>query len=242
MGPNGTPTGEEPMTMDANRERLRGDCYRMLAACFYPPGDKILLEEDLVGNLSAALRRTCPEAQGWADEMESSRRQAGNQELAVDHARLFVGPFGLKAAPYGSLYLDGDGKVMGNSTMRVVQIYEQEGLELDGEFAELPDHVAVELEFLYYLIYRAVGESEEGEAERSGRSVAAQRAFLSEFLLPWLEPFCGRIKEEAATVFYRALADCVLVFARRDQEYLESLVRAEPAELEPRRREGTPAV
>ena len=218
--------------MDAIRERLRGDCYRMLAACFYPPADKILLEEDLLGNLSAALRRTCPEARGWADEMESSMRQAGNQELAVDHARLFVGPFGLKAAPYGSVYLDGDGKVMGNSTMRVLQIYEQEGLDLDSEFAELPDHVAVELEFLYYLIYRAVGASEEGGIEDSAHSVAAQKMFLGEFLLPWLEPFCSRMRKAAETVFYRALADCLLVFASRDRHYLESLVdvcSAEPA-------------
>ena len=242
MGPNGTDTSEEPMTMDAIRERLRGDCYRMLAVCFYPPGDKSLLEEDLLGNLSAALRPTCPEALGSAEEMERSMPQAGNEELAVDHARLFVGPFGLKAAPYGSLYLDGDGKVMGDSTMRVIQIYEQEGLELDGEFGELPDHVAAELEFLYYLIYRAVGEFEEGGIEGSAHSLAVQLNFLSEFLLPWLEPFCGRIREEAETGFYRALADCLLAFARRDREYLETLVTGCSEVAEPQPTEAPPVV
>ena len=215
---------EERMTMDVILDRLRGDCYKMLGVCFYPPGRKILLEEDLLGNLSASLRRTCPEAQACAEEMERAVRQTGDEELAVDHARLFVGPFGLKAAPYGSLYLDGDGKVMGNSTMRVIQIYEEEGLEIDDEFTELPDHVAVELEFMYYLIHRAVGEFEEGGIERCAHSVAAQRKFLGEFLLPWLEPFCGRIRQEAETIFYRALADCLLGFARRDREYLKSLV------------------
>ena len=215
---------EERMAMDGISDRLRGDCYKMLAVCFYPPEREILLEENLLGNLSASLGRICPEAQACVEEMERTIRQTGDEELAVDHARLFVGPFGLKAPPYGSVYLDGDGKVMGDSTMQVVRIYEEEGLEIDGEFTELPDHVAVELEFMYYLIYRAVGELEEGEIECHAHSVTVQRKFLSEFLLPWLEPFCSRIGQETEATFYRALSDCLLTFARSDREYLRSLV------------------
>lgn len=215
---------EELMTMNGIAEKGRGHCYRMLAICFYPPERKILLEENLLRNLSDTLGRACPEAQICAGDMEKAIRQTGDEELAVDHARLFVGPFGLKAPPYGSLYLDGDGKVMGDSTMRVIQIYEEEGLEIDDEFTELPDHVAVELEFMYYLAHRAVREFEEGGIECCGYSVAVQRNFLGEWLLPWLEPFCDKVRREAETAFYRALADCLLIFVRRDREYLKALV------------------
>ena len=214
---------EERMIVDSTTDRLRGNCHKLLAVCFYPPERKIFLEENLLGNLSGALGRICPEAQACAEEMGRAIRQVGDEELAVDHARLFVGPFGLKAPPYGSLYLDGDGRVMGNSTMQVIQIYEEEGLVMDGEFTELPDHIAVELEFMYYLVYRAVREFEEGEIECCAHSVAAQYKFLSEFLLSWLEPFCGRIGQGAETAFYRALADCLLIFAHRDRDYLKSL-------------------
>jgi len=215
---------EERMTVDSTTDRLRSDCYKMLAVCFYPPERKILLEEDLLGNLSASLGQACPEAQACAEEMARAIRQVGDEELAVDHARLFVGPFGLKAPPYGSLYLDGDGKVMGNSTMHVIQIYEEEGLVIDDEFTELPDHVMVELEFMYFLAYRAEREFEEGGGECCAHSVLAQQKFLSELLLPWLEPFCGRIVQAAETSFYRALANCLLAFANRDRVYLKSLV------------------
>ena len=166
---------EERTMVGSTTDRLRGDCYKMLAVCFYPPERKILLEEDLLGDLSASLGQACPEAQPRAEEMEKTIRQIGDEELAVDHARLFVGPFGLKAPPYGSLYLDGDGKVMGNSTMRVIQIYEEEGLEIDAEFTELPDHVAVELEFMYYLAHRAAREFEADEIECRAHSVTAQQ-------------------------------------------------------------------
>ena len=214
---------EERMTMDGIAERVRGHCYKMLAVCFYPPEREVLLEENLLGNLADTLERAYPETRICAGEMEKAIRQTGDEELAVDHARLFVGPFGLKAPPYGSLYLDGDGKVMGNSTMQVIQIYEEEGLEIDGEFTELPDHVAVELEFMYYLAHRTAEAFEEGVIDCCVHSVTAQQKFLSEFLLPWLEPFCDKIRQEAETVFYRALADCLLIFAHRDRDYLKSL-------------------
>lgn len=221
---NGPANSEERATMDAITEKLRGHCYKMLALCFNPPDKEILLEEGLLGNLSDALQRTYPDVRASADEMEKTVRQTGNGELAVDHARLFVGAFGLKAAPYGALYLDGDGTGMGSSTMRVLKIYKEEGLEIDVESAELPDHVAVELEFMYCLTHRTAREYEEGRIECWVHSVEVQREFLGEFLLPWLDVFCARIGQGAETAFYRALADCLLVFARRDMEYLHSLV------------------
>ena len=215
---------EERMIVDSTTDRLRGDCYKMLAVCFYPPERKILLEEDLLGNLSASLERACPEAQACAEEMARAIRQVDDEELAVDHARLFVGPFGLKAPPYGSLYLDGDGKVMGNSTMQVIQIYEEEGLVIDDEFTELPDHVAVELEFMYYLIHKTTEIPHQNGVDPVVHRVTAQWEFLTGLILPWLEPFCGRIVQEAETSFYRALANCLLAFANKDGDYLKSLV------------------
>jgi TorA maturation chaperone TorD len=210
--------------MDAITEKLRGHCYRMLALCFNPPASEILLEDGLLGNLSDALQRTYPDVRTGAEEMERTIRQTGNEELAANQARLLVGPFGLEAAPYGALYLDGNGTGMGSSTMRVLKIYEDEGLEIDGESTERPDHVAVQLEFMYCLTQRAAREYEQGGIECCAHSVEVQREFLGELLLPWLEAFCGRIGQAAETDYYRALADCLLLFARRDMEYLKSLV------------------
>ena len=236
-GANGV-SGGQRVTIDTTTDRLRANCYKWLAVCFYPPDRAILMEERLLGHLSDALATVCPEAQASAEEMAKAIRQIGDEELAVDHARLFLGPFGLKAGPYGSLYLDGEGTVMGDSTMRVLQIYEQEGLEIDGEFAELPDHVAAELEFMYYLISRAVEEFGSGELDCCAHSVATQETFLAEFLLPWLHPFCNRIVDGAETVFYRALADGLLAFACRDKAYLEALKSGPSHEPERQRTEG----
>lgn len=208
--------------MDITFERRRGDCYRLLAACFYPPQKEKFLQEDLFGALSASLEKACPDAMRFSEEMGEVLRRSSGEELAVDYAKLFVGPFELKAPPYGSLYLDQGHRLMGDSTMEVIQAYQKMGLSIDDEFTELPDHIAVELEFMYYLVYREVAHFDCSCTEAGQRHMKAQQEFLGEFLLPWIPPFCERIGQGTETAFYRALADCVSVFSRGDMVYLNA--------------------
>ncbi|MDP3016975.1 MAG: molecular chaperone TorD family protein [Deltaproteobacteria bacterium] len=143
--------------MDINEfilfERKRGDCYKLLSACFYLPKKEIYLEEKVFEALTLLLNTLCPDAAIFSAAMEETIQKYSNEDLAVEYARLFVGPYELKAPPYGSVYLGGARRVMGNSTMGVIKLYEETGLVMDKDFKELPDHIAVELEFMYYLIY-----------------------------------------------------------------------------------------
>ncbi|HDH01197.1 MAG TPA: molecular chaperone TorD, partial [Nitrospirae bacterium] len=86
--------------------------------------------------------------------MEKSIYNYTEEDLCVEYAKLFVGPFELLAPPYGSVYLDDGGRVMGDSTMRVIEAYQKEGLSGNDDFKDLPDHIAVEMEFMSYLIYK----------------------------------------------------------------------------------------
>lgn len=208
--------------MDITLERRRGDCYRLLAACFYLPQKERFLEEDLFGALSASLAKVCPDAVRFSEEMGEAFQRSSIEELEIDYAKLFVGPFELKAPPYGSLYLDEGRRVMGDSTMEVIEIYQRMGLSIDDEFTELPDHIAVELEFMYYLVHREVAHSGGSSTEARRGYAKAQREFLSQFLLPWVPPFCEKIREGAETLFYRALADCVSAFSLGDMVYLNT--------------------
>lgn len=197
------------------REKKRGDCYRLLAACFYPPDKTLLMEEDCIGRLSSLLGDVCPEAERFALSMAESLLQTPEEELAVEFAKLFVGPFELRAPPYGSVYLDEGRRLMGDSTLQVIEFYRDAGLVLDEEFKELPDHIAAELEFLYYLIHQEVEALEHAELERASHFMRQQALFTDRFLGPWIPTFCGQIKEHTDSAYYSALADCVLTFASR---------------------------
>lgn len=194
------------------KERFRADSYRYLSACFCLPKRDLFLRENLLKNLTNALGQICPEAAAFSSEMGKAFLEAEEEELTVEYARLFVGPFELKAPPYGSVYLDGGRRVMGDSTMEVVRIYEKAGLAMDKDFKELPDHIAVELEFMYYLIYKEVEALEKLEKDKALALEETRNHFFNRFLSLWVPSFCQKMKESTNNLFYIALADCLSTF------------------------------
>ncbi len=194
------------------RERMRYDCHRFLSACFCQPQKNIFQEEKLLNCLTKHLQKICPEAALFSASMEESILKYGNDDLLVEYAGLFVGPFGLKAPPYGSVYLDGDRRVMGNSTMEVIRMYQDEGLSGNNESNELPDHIAVELEFMSFLIFKEIEAMIKFDLGTALGAVEKQNRFLGEFLGRWVEPFCEKIKEGTDNEFYTALAHCTSTF------------------------------
>ncbi len=212
-------------------EKARGDCYRLLAACLYPPQKDVFLQDNVFNNLASLLDGAYPEASALALSMAEAFSRYSEEELNVDYARLFVGPNELLAPPYGSVYLDGDRRVMGDSTMEVIKFYEGQGLTMDGEFRNLPDHITVELEFMYYLIFKEVEALEKSDIAGAGDFVDKQELFLSRFLNRWIQPFCDKMAAGANSGFYRTLAGCTATFIKDSQAaaFLPHLPRYEAA-------------
>ena len=108
-------------------------------------------------------------------------RRTGSDDLLVDYTRLFLGPVDTLAKPYGSVWLGGDAPLMQDSTMAVLQLYEEAGFEIDEDFRELPDHIAAELEFLYLLLFREAEARAQDTQTRAGlaRCASASSASIS---------------------------------------------------------------
>lgn len=195
-------------------EKMRSDCFRFLSACFCQPQKSLFLDEHLLNNLTKNLQQTSPGAAVFSAAMEETILQYSDEYLAVEYARLFVGPFEIKAPPYGSLYLDGERKVMGDSTMEVIRFYEEAGLSSNKDCGDLPDHIAVELEFMSYLIYNETVAMEKSDFKTALEVLKKQEEFLEGFLGRWIVPFCEKIRDATDNGFYAALADCTLSFVR----------------------------
>ncbi len=196
-------------------EQQRGDCFKLLAACFYPPERKVLLEEEVLENLFRLLGAVCPEAAPYAEGMARALAQATDVELAVAHAKLFVGPFELQAPPYGSLYLETQKRLMGESTMGVLEMYQRAGLALSGDFQDAPDHIAAELEFMYFLIAKELQALRKGDRNEAIGYLKMQQEFHDKYLRPWIEPFGERIGTASEHGFYTLLADGLSTFIRK---------------------------
>ncbi len=146
-----------------------------------------------------------------------------DEELSVEFARLFVGPFELKAPPYGSVYIDEGRRVMGDSTMEIVKLYRETGLVINSDFKDLPDHIAVELEYMYYLIYQEVEFLQSSQSSRAAEFLKYQEMFLNRFLGQWISAFCEKVRENAENDFYKLLADCTCDFVLYDRQYINLL-------------------
>lgn len=206
------------MTENHCSTATREDIYRLLAACYYSP-TPTLLEEDCCAALATLLAGVLPAAAQDA----AAAGAAGNstlEALAVEHARLFIGPFQLVAPPYGSIYLDEGKTVMGDSTAKVAAFYHACGLHLAADFHELPDHFAVELEFMSYLAFKQREAEAAGDKAGELRFISLQREFLDRFLLPWLTPFTAAIITDGEAPFYQAIARCTAAFINADHAAL----------------------
>ncbi|MFC1964808.1 molecular chaperone [Chloroflexota bacterium] len=176
------------------REEVRCEAYRLLAQCYYLP-DKELIEALEHSEELARWRRAVSENTWTGSDIDS---------LKVDYTKLFLGPYQSLAPPYGSIYLEKSRKVMGDSTMDAKQSYQEEGLDLT--LKEVPDHVAVELEFIYYLVYREVEAIINNDETNIALYLKKQKIFLQNHLGKWVSEFTENILANTDKVFYQDIA------------------------------------
>jgi TorA maturation chaperone TorD len=151
------------------------------------------------------------DAIGYLNKVSIKSGKADLPAIKNDFADLFVGPFELKAHPWGSVYLHVDKEVFGESTIEVHQYYKMYGVDLDTGVNEPADHIGLMFAFLSYLFSKMLDASY-GEDEID-IWIEAIRKFLTDHMLTWSSVFFNLVQENAETPYYKnvaLLADGVL--------------------------------
>ena len=200
---------------DLDKGTARENLCRFLAACYYEPGPAFA-EEKVFDSMLDAATRIRPDLAAHARRLGEDFSTEEPESLLVDYTRLFLGPAHIVAKPYGSVWLDGENTLMGDSTMAVQALYREGGFEIDDDFRELPDHIAAELEFLYLLIYRENEGHRNGEPEALKAAAGLRKRFLDEHLGLWIGPFTAAVKAGAQSGFYRQLAELTDRFVKME--------------------------
>jgi TorA maturation chaperone TorD len=199
----------------ATKQQL-SDTFKLFAVCFYEPEVKLFEEEKVCQNLADLLKHLCPEASESAGAMQHALERSDQEELQVAHAELFLGPFELKASPYGSTYLEKERTIMGDSTMEVLNHYRKAGLEVD--IQEPPDHISIELEFLSYLYVLEVEAIQNGDIKKVAEIQQQQKQFLETYVIPWMPDLILNIRSGTKNPFYLCVADCLEKFFQQFSE------------------------
>lgn len=191
---------------DAVTSRARADLCRFLAACYYQPCREFV-EEKLFDSMLEAAGRIHPQLAAVARRLGKAFSAEALESLLIDYTRLFLGPTDALAKPYGSVWLTGEKTLMQDSTMAVLELYQEGGFDMDEEFRELPDHVAAELEFLYLLIHKENEARMMNDTEAAAAARELKARFLEEHVGKWISPFAAALRTGAQSPFYRELAD-----------------------------------
>lgn len=146
------------------------------------------------------------------------------EDLAVEYARLFLGP-GNHISPHESVHHERDdgawGSLWGASTVEVKNFIETAGVEYGKDYKGLPDHISVEFEFMRKVI------SKEGEALAEGNSDGAlycrkiEQKFMEEHLIKWVPKFCDMVMDWTDNPFYRGMAALTKDFIDEEGEILK---------------------
>jgi TorA maturation chaperone TorD len=140
------------------------------------------------------------------------------EELAVEYAAVFVGPF-THLAPYESAFLEG--RLMGDASVEVSRFYKRCGYGRAHSSRALPDHVGVELELMHHLAKREAECWQRGDVDTANRFRSLQREFLFKHLLGWVPDFCRKVEETASHPFYVYMARLTREFLRVEERELK---------------------
>jgi TorA maturation chaperone TorD len=147
-------------------------------------------------------------------------RKEDLDRIKVEYAKLFVGPYNLKAPPYGSVYLETENRVMHESTFDALKLYRSAGLDMAVDFKEPPDHISAELEFMSFLIFKELESRSINDIEAIYGFNDKQSSFMMRHLGVWVSDFLLNIEENAETEFYLSLTRLTKSFIKRDMEEL----------------------
>lgn len=161
---------------------------------------------------------------GWFKEYSGRSADKVKNVLRTEYTRLFINTAGssLLVPPYESCYRNKQGLVMDQPIISDLnRFYKLCGLYLPDYTEALPDHIAVELEFMNYLLEREYLFWENSDSSSAQTILDLENDFLAQHMLIWIPKMTAQIKEHTNISFYRGIADVTDLFLSEEIRYME---------------------
>lgn len=201
----------------------RSQIYQFLSQAYRSPPTRELIEKmtqqpEFIDSFISFLGHSTYISEDLQKYLTSNTPDVLLEDLTQEYNSLFVIPAKGYVRPYESVYVDTwdidgaecSGLVMGRSTVHVKDIYETAGVELSDTFKDLPDHLAVELEFMSYLAEKEANLSD--SAIEADKFLEFQYNFLNNHLSKWVGTVCNTILNSTTNPFYAAVATLTVKF------------------------------
>jgi len=154
-----------------------------------------------------------------------------HEELIDEYTLLFIGPHRLPVQPYESWWVDG--KLMGESLLKVKRDCRKAGIVKAKDYAEPEDHIAFELKFMHFLCEEELSNFSLAK-KRFLECLNQQKDFLNDHLLRWMPDFCDALYECELSDFYKCIAKLTKGFLLLEDAVIEELLEMETKDAEGR--------
>ncbi|UCE83411.1 MAG: molecular chaperone TorD family protein [Deltaproteobacteria bacterium] len=180
------------------------DGLKMVSQIFWgPSGDRCveMVEEDYLVRLEELTAVIDEKSRGNLRQILSVIRSFKDGDslceyLEPAYVRLFISAKeGIPAPLYESCYEYENAPLMGKPASAMKERFEAKGLSIADEILEPPDHVSIELEYLYFLLGKGWNDKDEAY-------ITEASAFASDVMLPWVSKLSKRLASEKECRFY----------------------------------------
>ena len=189
-------------------QELHGENYlfRLLAQIFSVEPDLKLLHE--VAKIDLPEEGCLAGIQQIVEAVRSSENslETLQEELAIEFARLFIGPIKPVSIPYASWYISDSRQLMTDETIEVRQRYLDAGMVVRELHSVPDDHVAIELEFLSYLTSEMIEACTVENSKRIDELKKMRDSFVAGHMQKWIPDFVDSIDKSDAHPFYKGAA------------------------------------
>jgi len=197
----------------------RADMYALLSRLLLQETDEESL--NFLKN-SESLNQLFPNLKDWELWDQLDNRELANKHLNVDFTNISL----LHLVPYETFYTRDDQMVETGGANPATNYYHEYGFKVEFETARVvsPDHIGVELEFMYKLATAQIEAIKSEDSKSADKMLKVQNRFLQDHILNWIALYLINVKYEARTPFYHDLAETTLGFLLEDGEFLGKIV------------------
>lgn len=203
---------EEMIAMNTARQRV----YQLLSSLYAKELDRPMINE-LNGETAqnfwqqlATEPQFAPHIQTLVDRVHALTSKEQQLELAADYCGLFLVGTRNSASPYASLYNQNkEDLLFGELHHQIIAFLKQHKLQVQSDFVEPADHIAVILAYAGHLAINA--------------DIDEQTVLLKGYLANWLPTFASQVKQSDPSGFYTAVTQLTLAWVTSELEWLTSI-------------------
>lgn len=206
--------------------KVRQWFYRFFVISLFEEPDQKQMIEYIQSNIFSIMLKQGESDLGislLAASLEKMQQYNNNDwKIMREHyISLFANSGSILVCPWESVYSSDEHIIYDEHTLAVQDFYEKWGAEIIAPKKGPADHIGLECSFMAFMAGTAIQHMIQENKTALEENMLAQKTFLENHLLVFLEKFCDLLQKRTTMDFYQGLAQFLHAYIFADFKFLE---------------------